>query len=84
MAILKGPLKQNVEITEETSLLGEVVGNITLRAGASLQIHGVVTGNIHMERGSEVVVHGVVNGDIYHRTGSVHVYGTINGRVVNQ
>jgi len=80
MTLYKDIIQVDLSIDEDSSILGQVSGKVTLSAGRNLQIHGSVVGNLVILSGAETFVHGIVNGDIYNR-GTLFVYGSITGSI---
>lgn len=63
---------------KSTELVGVLVGDATVRAGAQLIVRGMITGNVMVEAGAVVFLHGVVCRDVT-VYGAVAIYGVICG-----
>lgn len=75
-------INSNIEIHEDTTLHGMIVGNVIIDDNSSMVSHGMIIGNIEIHKNSELIVYGIVNGHIINE-GSCRVFGTINGTVTN-
>lgn len=84
MATINERIERDLLVKESTSLMGMVVGTVTVGRGANLQLHGLVIGKVCLEVGSEVFIHGMVNGDVVNQGGRLYVFGTVNGKVIEQ
>ena len=63
-----------------TEMLGTVVGDITVPAGAAWAVLGVVIGSLIVEPGATAVIRGTVNGTLVNYGGDVEVFGAV-GRI---
>jgi cytoskeletal protein CcmA (bactofilin family) len=47
-----------------------------------LIVRGIVNGNIHFLKSSEGELHGMINGDVINNGGDIKIFGTIDGKVL--
>ncbi len=83
MAIFRDKIETDLEITESSSIAGQVHGCVTVKSKINLQIHGTVVGKLIIQENAEVFIHGVLNGHIINE-GSLYVFGTVNGDVTTK
>lgn len=82
MKVIQGKVQRSIEVTEDTRLLGMIVGSATVTSSTTLELDGTVTGNLILKEYSRVNLHGTVNGDVVNEGGYLAVFGVVNGRVV--
>ena len=63
---------------KSTELVGVLIGDATVRAGAQLIVRGMITGHLKVEAGAVAFVHGVVCRDVT-VDGAIAVYGMVCG-----
>ena len=66
----QGPLK----FTQDTTMQGMVIGDVTVIAGVELTLQGMVSGNLTIEAGAIASVQGVVKGLIINEGGHCLLY----------
>ena len=70
-----GPL---VVEAEEIHIHGMVDGELIVRRGGIVCLHGMVCGNVLLE-GGQLTLHGMVSGSVRNLGGELTVYGTVQG-----
>lgn len=53
-----------IEVVDDTRISGQVVGDVTVRTGAKLEVPGQIIGNFRAERGAVVQISGQMIGRI--------------------
>lgn len=81
MTYIRGRICRSIVLKESTHLMGQVEGNIVVKAGVNLQIHGMVAGDVILEKDSEVYVHGVVTGNFVNNGGLLFIFGRVTGQI---
>lgn len=76
-----GKTEGNACLTDELTLHGMVIGDITVLENGVLHLHGTCTGSLIVERGGRAEVYGVVVNDVINRGGDIEVRGMIHGLV---
>jgi cytoskeletal protein CcmA (bactofilin family) len=71
-----GPL----DVTEPTTLMGKLIGNVTIAEGADLKVAGEVVGEVVVRRGGALVLLGRIKGGVLNEGGAVDIIGFV-GRV---
>ncbi len=72
----------NITLTENFTLRGVIVGNVTVRPNTLFDLQVAVTGSLYIEQGAEVRLRGTVYGSI-HNQGSLSVAGRVNGKILD-
>lgn len=78
MQIITHKIKGDVTISENTELLGMIVGNVRV-IDSIFELDGTVVGNLILEENCIVNLHGTVNGHVINQGGDLKVFGVING-----
>ena len=73
-----GKLSGHQLITDDLVLLGMIVGDATVSAGAHLDLNGIVTGNLTVQEGATCDLRGTVSGSVY-AAGVTNVWGVVSG-----
>ena len=76
MSDWSGKVAGPVVYRDDATVVGMIVGDAMVLAGATLQLDGTVTGNLVVEIGGKAIVRGVVGGSIRNRGGEVRLFGT--------
>ena len=73
----------DLDITENTTLTGLVMGSVTVQAGVLLVVQGSVAVDVILNENSKLEHYGRIGGDIVCRAGHiVHCEGKVSGNVV--
>lgn len=81
MTTIHDKINSNLEVKEDTTLHGMIVGNVNVQEESKFFLHGMVIGNISVDEGCQIVIHGTVNGNIS-TNGKCEIFGTVNGKVI--
>lgn len=79
-----GKIEGDVEITSALKMHGMFAGNVTVKEGGYLVLHGMATKSLYIETGAEVEIPGTVTGDVINNGGKLSITGSISGQVVEQ
>lgn len=86
MRIENNQLKGNQTIESDLELQGQIIGNTTVVAGATLLVRGQVTGNLTVQTGAKAEVWGMVTGSAHCEEGGQlirHPGSLVGGRPGN-
>ena len=77
----RGTIDGDLEIADDTRLYGSVSGDVAVKSGKTLIVHGAIGGALILERGSIAHVYGTVQGDVVNRGAELRVWrsGTLRG-----
>jgi cytoskeletal protein CcmA (bactofilin family) len=79
-----GKIEGDIEITSELNMHGMFTGNVTVKNGGHLMLHGMATKSLYLEQGSVVEISGTVSGNVINNGGKLFVTGTIFGQIIEQ
>ncbi len=74
----------DVVIEADTMLLGEVDGNVTVLAGAKLDLLARVKGDISLKKHSQASIRGPIEGNLYNEGANVELLAAIMGEVIRK
>lgn len=81
MKVIKDKIEQNTAISEDTQLLGMIVGLTTVSKNVIFQIHGMIIGDLILNEGATVYINGIVDGNIANNGGHLEIFGIVNGKI---
>jgi CheY-like chemotaxis protein len=78
-----GKVSGHLEVRRDTRLYGSVSGDVTVKPGRTLVVHGVIEGSLFLEEESSAHVYGAIFGDVVNTGGKLRVWntGTVRGIV---
>jgi cytoskeletal protein CcmA (bactofilin family) len=82
--IIYDKIEKDIDIEEDTTIHGMIVGNVQVLDGVTLHLHGMVIGQVLLKEKSNVYLHGTVNGDVINQGGMLEIFGVVNGKVVKE
>ncbi|MEB1809865.1 MAG: hypothetical protein LPK26_21660 [Bacillaceae bacterium] len=74
----------DVIIEADTMLLGEVEGNVTVLAGAKLDLLARVKGDLNLKKHSQASIRGPIEGNLYNEGANVELLAAIMGEVIRK
>lgn len=72
-----------VSFSDDVDLYGQVAGDVTVTAGATLNCYGQIIGNLFVEKDGRATVYGMVIQSIVNRGGLVELRG-VAGSVIDE
>ncbi len=83
---LRDDIESDLTIEEDTRLYGCITGDVKVKPGRLLIVHGVVGGKLLLETGAILHVYGAVTGDVVNHGADLRVWktGTIRGVLLNR
>ncbi len=82
MQTIHDKFEGDVFVSEDTTLHGMIVGNVTVQNGVVFDLHGMLIGDLIAKMKSCIYIRGTLNGDIYNHEGSIDIYGIVNGAII--
>ncbi|MDR2336087.1 hypothetical protein H9K76_17585 [Diaphorobacter ruginosibacter] len=80
MRILKG-LLHDIAVTDQSTIEGQVLGNIVVTNGAELHLRGPCAGNLVVRRGGKAFIYAIVTGRIINEGGEIRMQGAMPGEI---
>lgn len=80
MKILNEKYNADFTIESETTLVGMIVGDVTVRNSTIFIVRGMLFGNLSVEENSRTIIYGTVKGSITN-FGICEIYGLIDGNL---
>jgi hypothetical protein len=80
MRLITDKIESDVEISEDTSVRGLIIGEVRV-TDCVLDLQGMVIGNIIVNEHGSVNIYGTVNGVVINRGGELRVWGMIYGSI---
>jgi cytoskeletal protein CcmA (bactofilin family) len=77
-----GKIEGDVEITFELKMHGMFLGNVTVKNGGYLILHGMATKSLVVEPGAAVEIFGMVIGNVINNGGKLFIAGRVNGQII--
>ncbi len=84
MKIEHGKIEGDIEIDSDLEMHGIFTGNVTVKRGGHLVLHGLAAQDLIIEPNSKVEIIGVVKGNVIDKGGQFTVSGMVSGRLVGQ
>jgi len=84
LIVIRNRIEKDMEINEDTTLNGIIIGSVIVNNGVRFYLHGMLNGNLVIKNGSKVYINGIVNGNVKNNGGYLEVYGIINGKLVRE
>jgi len=84
MKVVNGKVEKSIVIiSENTSLIGMIVGDVIVDKNIIFEISGMVIGNLELKSNSYVTLHGVLTGDVLKvdDDAKLDIFGKIDGRI---
>ena len=81
MKVEKDTVISDTEITEQITMLGSYLGEVTVKENGFLLLHGIAHKNITVEPEGKLEVAGLVEGDVFNLGGDICIKGIVVGDV---
>lgn len=81
MILIDSKIEKDLTISENTSIEGQVIGNVYLTESSCLELRGLIIGNLYISDGCEAYIHGTIHGNIENQGGTLHITGIVNGNI---
>ncbi len=84
MKIEHGKIEGDIEIDSDLKMHGMFTGNVTVKRGGHLILHGLAAQDLITEPDSKVEIKGMVKGNVINKGGQFSVSGMVSGRLLEQ
>lgn len=84
MKIEHGKIEGDIDIASGLKMHGMFTGNVTVKRGGHLILHGLAAQDLIIEPDSKVEIMGMVKGNVINKGGQFSVSGMVSGRLVEQ
>ena len=58
-------IEGDFNVEENTTLVGIITGNVTVRNNSQLTVNGTIVGNMELENGTSANINGLINGNVH-------------------
>lgn len=79
-----GKIEGDVEVDCDLEMFGMFTGDVTVKRGGLLILHGMANKSLVVEDGAVVEIHGTVVGHVINDGGRVSIDGRVSGRVARR